>query len=89
MPTSRPRHLVTETDRVAVALDDAARRWPEAKASRGMLLLRLIEAGHDAVRDEASERRQQRRAAIHRTSGAFTGTYGPGYLEQVRQDWPA
>ena len=39
MPMSRPRHLVTETDLLAAALDAAARRWPGR--SRPQLLVRL------------------------------------------------
>jgi hypothetical protein len=31
----------------------------------------------------------RRRKAIRRTSGALTGAYEPGYLEQLRRDWPA
>ncbi|MDQ3454090.1 MAG: hypothetical protein M3513_01115 [Actinomycetota bacterium] len=89
MPTTRPRHLVTETDQVARALDDAASRWPEDKGRRGKLLLHLVEHGHKALLDEADSNRQERRAAIRRTSGALTGTYEPDYLERLRDDWPA
>lgn len=89
MPTTRPRHLITETDQVAQALDDAARRWPEDRHSRAKLLLHLVEEGHQALLDEAAERRDARLAAIHRTSGALTGAYEAGYLEQLREDWPA
>ncbi|CAN5843006.1 hypothetical protein BH18ACT7_BH18ACT7_21760 [soil metagenome] len=88
MPTTRQRHLVTETDRVARALDDAASRWPEDKGRRGKLL-HLVEYGHKALLDEADRNRQERRAAIRRTSGALTGTYEPDYLERLRDDWPA
>lgn len=30
-----------------------------------------------------------RRAAVEETAGALTGTYEPGYLEALREDWPA
>jgi hypothetical protein len=53
MPTTRPRHLITETDQVAKALDDAARRWPEDRHSRARLLLHLVEEGHRALVGEA------------------------------------
>ncbi len=40
------------------------------------------------------ERRQdeeiaRRRIAIRETSGALTGSYEPGYLDRLRDDWPA
>ena len=39
VPTTRPRHYVTETDELAAALDAAALRWPEL--TRSQLLVRL------------------------------------------------
>lgn len=89
VPTSRPRHFITETDRVAEALEEAARRWPEDRGSRSRLLLRLIEAGFEVLLDDATTRREARLDAIRRTSGALTGAYEPGYLDDLRQDWPA
>jgi hypothetical protein len=89
MPTTRPRHLITETDQVAQALDDAARRWPKDRGRRARLLLRLVEEGHRALLDEAGDRRQARLAAIKRTSGSLSGVYDADYLERLREDWPA
>lgn len=88
MPTTRQRYLITESDRLKLALDDAARRWPEER-SRARLLVRLAEQGHDSLVDAASESAAARRAVIERTSGMLTGVYGPGYLETLRQEWPA
>jgi hypothetical protein len=39
-----------------------------------------------AEADEA--RRQRRRLAIAELSGSLTGVYAPGYLDDLRQDWP-
>jgi hypothetical protein len=87
MPTTRQRYLITESDRLKVALDDAARRWPEVK-SRAQLLVRLAEEGHDVLLGRVSQSAAARRTVIERTSGAFTGDYGSGYLEGLRQEWP-
>ncbi len=86
MPTTRPRHFVTETDDVADALDRAAERWPGL--SRSQLLVRLaLEADRTAV--QAGEaRRHRRRQAIAELGGCLTGVYEPGYLDALRQDWP-
>lgn len=82
MPTTRPRHTITETDELARLLDDAARRWPGE--SRARLLVLLAGEGHHAHEAEV----ERRRAAIERHAGAFTGMYPTGYLEELRKDWP-
>ena len=88
MPTTRPRLTITETDELAEALDAAAARWPEV-GSRRELLLRLVEQGRTAIERDRETELERRSAAIRRTSGALTGVYEPGYLERLRDDWPA
>ncbi len=87
MPTTRPRHAVTETDPVARALDDAAERWPEDRDNRSRLLVHLIEEGHQAIRSAAVQQGLDRRAAIERTHGALDGVFGKDYLKELREDW--
>lgn len=87
MPTTRPRHLVTETDELARALDAAAERWPGL--SRPQLLVRLALEANVADRRARENRRQRRLAAVRRHSGVLTGTYGPDYLAGLRDEWPA
>ena len=87
MPTTRPRHLVTETDDLAAALDDAARRWPGL--SRSQLVVRLALDGHQAAMAEREQERSRRLAALRAHAGQFSGTYGADYLERLRSDWPA
>ncbi len=89
MPTSRRRHLITETEQVALALDDAAKRWPAERDNRAKLLLHLLEEGHRAVVAQRESAVRERREAVARTSGALTGLYGEGYLSKLREDWPA
>ncbi|HEV7723123.1 MAG TPA: hypothetical protein VGO60_17665 [Iamia sp.] len=88
MPTVRPRHSITETDEVRAALDRAARRWPEESARPSRLLLRLIESGQHALDREEAEARERRRKAVRETAGMLTGVYPPGYLEELRNEWP-
>ena len=87
MPTERPRHTITETEEVARALEDAARRWPEDRSRRSRLLLRLVQAGHEAIGGEREDEAAHRREAIRRTSGAATGAYPDDYLGRLRDDW--
>jgi hypothetical protein len=88
MPTTRPRHTITETDEVTRALSDAAQRWPHDRERPTKLLLDLVQEGHRAITAEAERRIAHRRATIERTAGALTGVYPPNYLEELRNDWP-
>lgn len=87
MPTSRPRFQVTETPAVQRALQVAASVWPES--SRAENVLRLLQVGADALDSELTDRRTQRLAAIDAAAGSLTGVYERGYLEKLREDWPA
>ncbi|MGI9032859.1 MAG: hypothetical protein ACR2HY_04075 [Acidimicrobiales bacterium] len=89
MPTTRRRHLITETDAIAGALDDASTRWPEDRDRRAKLLLHLVEEGHRALLDQQGQRTVARHEAVTRTAGALTGLYGADYLSKLRDDWPA
>lgn len=86
MPTTRPRHQITETPEVAHALDLAARRWP--RESRSKLLMRLLRTGSAALEQERSEEDRVRLDAIDASSGKYADAFGEGYLAELRQDWP-
>jgi len=67
VPTTRPRYTLTDTGAVEEMLDIAQRRWPGVE--RKELLLRLTQAGSDAVARELDERegtqrRERQRAAM-------------------------
>ena len=72
MPTTRPRHTLTETDEIAAALNDAAVAWPELRGDRGALLRKLVEAGRKSVHGGGV------RALLAEASGAATGAYPRG-----------
>ncbi|HXH58358.1 hypothetical protein [Iamia sp.] len=79
MPTTHPRHAVTETPEVARALDLAAARWPDVPRSRLPTLVLADWAdgpGSQAARD----------AALAQTEGALPGIGG---LYDRGEDWPA
>jgi hypothetical protein len=88
MPTVHRRHAVTETEDIAAALDVARNAWPDLADKPAALLRELILAGEQALESRRRHASQGRRKTIEQTSGALTGVYGPGYLEEVRQDWP-
>jgi len=59
VPTTHPRYTVTDTGQTAELLDLAQRAWPEI-ADRRQLLLRLTEAGGEALEAKLAEREQRR-----------------------------
>lgn len=83
MPTTKPRYTVTDSGAISELLDEAQRRWPEVD-DRKELLLRLAEAGREAIEREGAARQ----AAVAETAGALSGVYEPGELERLREDWP-
>ncbi len=65
VPTTRPRHYVTETDELAAALDAAALRWPDAAHA--------VNCWSDwpsppARRERAAEQERRERARLRRTA---------------------
>jgi hypothetical protein len=81
--------MITETDDLKRALDDAARRWPTDGHDRARLLRRLLAEGHRALVAEQAGAVAARLDAVRETSGALSGTYGDRYLDLLREDWPA
>jgi len=59
VPTTRPRYTVTDTGHTAELLDLAQRAWPEI-ADRRLLLLRLTEAGGEALQAKLADHEQRR-----------------------------
>ena len=80
--------MITETDDVAAALDVAAARWPDI-TSRRELLLRLVEQGRAVIEHDREQETERRIAAIDRAERRTHGVDEPGYLERLRDDWPA
>jgi hypothetical protein len=86
MPTVKPRFQVTETPEVERALRIAARTWPGA--SRSELVLRLFRVGAESLESEQGQRRERRRHAVDFSSGSLDVAYEPGYLDELRGEWP-
>lgn len=86
MPTTRPRYQVTETADVAAALDVAEREWPGEPRSR--LLIRLVALGRTTLLGARAEAEQARVDAIEETRGKYSDAFPPGYLQELRGDWP-
>jgi hypothetical protein len=75
--------MVTETDDIAQALDDAALAWPELRGDRGALLRKLVEVGRASVHVDGGVH-----ALISNAAGAATGAYPRGGRAQLLSEWP-
>lgn len=89
MPTTNRRHAITETDDIASALEMAAKAWPDLADKPGALLRRLILLGRNTLAHDRTMADDARRQAVDATSGALAGAFGPNYLHELREDWPA
>jgi hypothetical protein len=75
--------MLTETDQLSAALDDAALVWPELNGDRAALLRRLVQAGHESVRVTGGVHQLVLDAA-----GAATGAYPRGARAELLGEWP-
>ena len=85
MPTTLPRHTITETSDVKTWLDEAARTWPDAQ-SRSDLIKRLMERGYESVAQQEEDLVERRRRAIRAASGSLPGVWPSGWYEQYKQE---
>ena len=89
MPTTNRRHAITETDEIAGALEIASGTWPDLADKPGALLRRLILLGGDTLAHGRATVVEMRRQTIDETAGGLAGVFGPTYLHDLRDDWPA
>jgi len=82
MPTTHSRYTVTDTGPLARALDAAQALWPDLPRGTA-LLTKLATSGAEALSSES----QARTAAVDALT-QFGDAYYPGYLDELRQDWP-
>jgi hypothetical protein len=80
--------MVTESDRLAAALDAAAELWPEARGERGALLRRVLDAGIEAVEKQKNENDHSQQNLIGRLAGSMTGVWPAGWRDEVLDEWP-
>lgn len=84
MPTTLTRIQVTQTGQLRDAIELAEQKWPGLPKSE--LVGRLAVLGAEVLATERSAKRAARRAALEATRGTID--YPPGYLEDLRKDWP-
>lgn len=88
MPTTKPRHMITETDQISQALSQAAKMWPELAGQRTLLLRKLLEVGIQTVEQGLENDTAQRLAAIDKLAGSMDGVWPTNWREELAEDWP-
>ena len=82
MPTTRARHILTETDDVSAAIDAAAPLFPDH--NRADLLRELVRLGAAAIADQQAARR----SLVADRAGRYAGLFPDRYLDSLRDEWP-
>ena len=82
MATTRPNHVVEETDEISRAIDAASPYYPGK--TRTDILLHLIQLGAKVI----TEGDAQHRNAVRDRAGRQPGVYATRYLEDLRTEWP-
>lgn len=81
--------MITESDRIAEALELAALKWPEHSGDRGALLRKILEIGLDSLTQSASQETNARLQQIDKAAGSMDGVWPKNWREELSQDWPA
>ena len=84
MPTTRPRHQITETDDIAAAVETGLQEWPDL--SRSEVIRELILKGAESLKLTAVERVLAVELALKELA-SLDIHYPEGYLEDLRKDW--
>lgn len=88
MPTARPRHMITETDDIRLAIDAAAARWPDLEGDRAALVRKLVLEGARSGAEEVFRAHAEFAQAVAALSDLPAGVFPPGAAEKLRQEWP-
>lgn len=75
--------MLTETDEIARAVNDAALVWPELRGDRAALVRKLVMTGHASLGSRGGVSELVRNAA-----GAATGAYPRNARAELLAEWP-
>ena len=80
--------MITETDRVAEALEMAAKAWPEHRGDKNTLIKLLLDAGREALESNNHQSRLMRLDAIANASSQFAEVWPNTWREEIANEWP-
>ena len=80
--------MITETDELGVALEQAAELWPDLRGQRGQLLRKILEVGSAEIRKTSNADHAMRIQQIKAVAGNLTGVWPEVWREELAGDWP-
>lgn len=80
--------MITESNELASALDDAAKIWPDARENRAELLRRLVYVGSEALSTAKTKQRATKLAAINKCAGSMNGVWPRNWRNELKAEWP-
>lgn len=81
--------MITESDRVAEAINHGAVLWPELANDRGALLKELLEIGISEVARTLAEQEASKLQAIAAAANGLDGVWPQDWRVELRSEWPA
>jgi hypothetical protein len=81
--------MITESDALAKAIDDATKLWPDIADERAEILRRLIDRGIESIEAEVNAKLEARRKAVLEVAGSLSGIWPENWREEFRAEWPA
>jgi len=80
--------MITETDEIRDAIDEAAREWPESADNRAELLRRLVLQGRPSALEREARRLVGFLTAVDEAAGSLPGVYPLDAARRLADEWP-
>ena len=80
--------MVTESDQLREALDQAALIWPELADKRTELLRRVLSEGANVVAEKARTLSSVREQAVQSLIKHGSGLWPDNFIESRKDEWP-
>lgn len=80
--------MITETDQLVEALNEAAKLWPEHAGQRAVLLRKVLEIGIETIQAQSQQKKTDRLARVEKLAGSMDGVWPADWREELSEDWP-
>lgn len=81
--------MITETDRLASALDLASKFHPELASNKTDLVREIIDLGIESLEHKARQNAGQRQEAVTRIAGSLPNVWPRESKEERLAEWPS